>query len=61
MLRKLLWFREGGEVSERQWRDVIGVLRHSCGLMSSDYLEHWAREIGVKDLLDRAWRELDGS
>lgn len=27
ILRKLLWFREGGEVSERQWRDVVALLR----------------------------------
>ena len=61
VLRKLLWFREGGGVSDRQWRDVLGVLRHSSGLMSFDYLEHWAQEIGVKDLLDRARQELDAS
>src|SRR5262245_55494876 len=23
ILRKLLWYREGGEVSEKQWRDVV--------------------------------------
>ena len=26
VLRKLQWFRDGGEVSERQWKDVLGVL-----------------------------------
>ena len=61
MLRKLLWFREGGGVSDRQWRDVLGVLRHSSRVMSFDYLEHWAQEIGIKDLLDRAREELDAS
>jgi hypothetical protein len=25
VLRKLLWFREGGEVSEKQWRDIVSV------------------------------------
>ena len=29
VLRKLLWYREGGEVSDRQWRDVVSVLRIS--------------------------------
>jgi hypothetical protein len=27
VLAKLEWFRAGGEVSERQWADVVGVLR----------------------------------
>jgi hypothetical protein len=25
ILRKMLWFREGGEVSDRQWRDILGM------------------------------------
>lgn len=54
VLRKLLWYREGGEVSERQWRDVVSVLRISGGEMSSDYLDAWASPIGVSDLLRRA-------
>jgi hypothetical protein len=33
VLRKLLWFREGGEVSEKQWRDVVSVLRISGDTM----------------------------
>lgn len=27
VLAKLEWFRAGGEVSERQWGDVVGVLK----------------------------------
>lgn len=27
ILHKLYWYRLGGEVSERQWNDVLGVLR----------------------------------
>jgi hypothetical protein len=29
VLGKVLWYREGGGVSERQWRDVVEVLRVS--------------------------------
>ena len=57
VLRKLLWYREGGGVSDRQWRDVTGVLRHSAASLDSSYLDHWARELALDDLLDKARRE----
>jgi hypothetical protein len=54
VLRKLWWFRKGGEVSERQWRDVVQVLRFSGAAMDTGYLARWADELGVADLLARA-------
>jgi hypothetical protein len=57
VLRKLLWFRSGGEVSERQWRDVIGVLRAVGESIDRDYLRHWAADLGVEDLLEQAIAE----
>jgi hypothetical protein len=27
LLAKLEWYRRGGEVSERQWRDVLGIIK----------------------------------
>ena len=57
VLRKLLWYREGGFVSERQWRDVVEVLRVSGGDMTDGYLTEWARRLGLSDLLDRAKSE----
>ncbi len=54
ILHKLEWFRAGGEVSERQWGDVIGVLAVQVGALDLEYLRHWALELGVADLLDRA-------
>jgi hypothetical protein len=53
VLRKLEWFRRGGEVSERQWRDVIAVLRVRREL-NHEYLLEWATRLGVADLLKRA-------
>lgn len=61
VLRKLLWFREGGEVSDRQWRDVTSVLRISGAEMDVTYLDEWARRLNVEDLLHRARREATGS
>ena len=54
VLRKLLWYREGGGVSERQWRDVLGVLRHSAAMLDSCYLDRWAKALALDGLLDRA-------
>jgi hypothetical protein len=54
ILRKLLWFREGGEVSDRQWRDVLGVLRAQQDNLDAAYLKQWARRLRVDDLLERA-------
>ena len=53
ILQKLLWYRTGGEVSERQWRDVAGVLRVQAGSLDDDYLASWAEELGIADLLAR--------
>lgn len=57
VLHKLHWFRLGGEQSERQWRDVIGVLKVQLVQLDRDYMHHWARQIGVDDLLIRALDE----
>lgn len=54
VLRKLQWYRSGGEVSDRQWRDVLGVLVAVGGTLDREYLHLWATRLGVSDLLDRA-------
>ena len=57
ILSKLEWYRLGGEVSDRQWRDVLGVLKVRAGELDLDYLRKWAGELNVADLLERALRE----
>jgi hypothetical protein len=54
VLHKLLWYREGGEVSERQWTDVIGILKTQGDRLDLYYLRQWADQIQVRDLLDGA-------
>lgn len=57
VLHKLLWFSEGGGVSDRQWYDVQGVLRLRKGKLDDSYLESWAEILGITELLERAMRE----
>lgn len=57
VLAKLDWYRQGGEVSDRQWRDVIGVLEAQHGRLDATYLNDWADQLGLRDLLQRAMDE----
>ncbi len=57
VLRKLAWYRDGGEVSSKQWRDVVEVLRISRSEMDTRYLHTWSVHLRVNDLLERAQTE----
>jgi hypothetical protein len=57
LLAKLEWFRMGGEASERQWRDVLGILLVQADKLDLIYLHKWAKELNVSDLLERALSE----
>ena len=54
VLHKLEWYRAGGEVSERQWGDVVGVLAVQGAALDRTYLRSWATALGVDELLERA-------
>jgi hypothetical protein len=60
ILAKLEWFRAGGEASERQWRDILGVLELQSDRLDFDYLKKWAVALKVKDLLERAIHSISG-
>lgn len=57
ILLKLEWYRLGGEISERQWSDVLGVLRTQADRLDGAYLDQWASSLGVADLMEQARRE----
>ena len=59
ILLKLEWYRLGHEVSDRQWSDVLGVLRVQAGRLDEEYLASWAGLLGVADLLERARNEAE--
>jgi len=57
ILLKLEWYRLGGETSQQQWLDVQGVLEIQGPQLDRAYLERWAADLGVADLLARALQE----
>ncbi len=57
VLAKLEWYRMGGEVSERQWNDLLGILKVQGTALDLPYLRHWAADLQVTDLLERALAE----
>jgi hypothetical protein len=53
LLAKLRWYRDGGQVSDRQWSDIAGLISNNLSL-DWDYLKLWAARLRVEDLLARA-------
>lgn len=54
VIQKLLWYEQGGGVSERQWNDVIGVLKVCGEDIDMVYLRKWAGVKGLTELLSKA-------
>jgi hypothetical protein len=54
LLAKLHWFKLGGEVSEVQWRDIMGLVRGRAETLDHEYLDRASLQLGVRDLLHRS-------
>jgi len=50
ILSKLDWSKESG--SEMQSRDVFGIMKLQWGNLDWDYLNHWAKELGIEKKLE---------
>ena len=57
ILAKLNWFRLGGETSERQWRDVLGIIQVQDKALDQAHLRLWAERLDLLELLERAMSE----
>jgi hypothetical protein len=59
-LQKLLWYSQGGQPSDRQWRDVVAIATVPGKRLDGPYLMSTAAAEGLTDLLERVWREAAG-
>jgi hypothetical protein len=59
ILSKLEWYRTGGQVSDRQWRDILGILKAQGDQLDRAYLERMAQQLNVADLLARAVQDAE--
>jgi hypothetical protein len=59
ILRKLEWYRLGGETSERQWADVRGICLATGSLLDTLHLRTWAPRLNVEHLLERLLSEVE--
>lgn len=57
VLRKLDSYHQGGSISDRQWRDVVGILRVHRAAVDFEYLTAMAQSCGMSDDLGAAMRE----
>lgn len=57
LLQKLNWYRAAGGISEKQWLDVLGILKMQTDHLDRSYLAEWAGQLGLSELLARAFDE----
>jgi hypothetical protein len=60
LLQQLRGYRLGNEISDRQWRDILGIVLTQDDRLDVPYLERGAQVLGVSDLLARALSEAGG-
>jgi len=59
ILSKLLWAKAAD--SERQLRDVLGVIQVQAERLDQAYLRRWAKQLGLEEILEKLLSEADRS
>jgi len=59
ILNKLQWYEKGNRVSERQWLDVLGVIKVQGDSLDKDYLINWAQKLDIYNLLVDVFTEAE--
>jgi len=57
VLHKMIWYKLGNQISDRQWGDIMGVLKVQGEALDQEYLDRWAPLLNVSDLLLRVRKE----
>jgi len=57
LLQKLRWYQMGGRSSDRQWRDIQGIIRVQGRRLDREYLREQAPALGIETLLIDALNE----
>lgn len=60
LLHKMIWYKLGNQISDRQWGDILGILKVQGSELDREYLDRWAPLLDVMDLLLRARKEQGG-
>ncbi|MEB3887161.1 hypothetical protein [Lyngbya sp. CCY1209] len=57
ILQKLAWMKIAQNESQKQWRDILGVIKIQRERLDLDYLWQWSEYLNVSDPLNRALQE----
>lgn len=57
ILQKLIWYKMTARESQKQWRDLLGVLKLQGNKLDFNYLWYWADQLGLLNEIDQAFSE----